>query len=152
MLCGMLSPVYSFEWFDGADEVLTNDTKNVVWSDIRNAKSGLRWWTQLIGRWVGDADSGDKIYYEELDNTWDSRAATANYVRALVNYALAVLWLVALLYILYHWFLTVTATWDDDQAAKWWKWIKYWSLALVWVGLAWFVVSIIVWIVQQAAA
>ena len=150
MLCGMLSPVYSVDWFDGADDVLTNDTDDVIWSEIKDAKSGLRWGTQIIGRWVGDADSWDKIYYEELDNTSDSRAATADYVRALVNYALAVLWLVALIYILYHWFLTVTASWDDDQAAKWRKWIKYWSFALAGVGLAWFVVSILVWIVQKA--
>lgn len=42
MLCGMLSPVYSFEWFDGADTVLTNDTKDVIGDEIRDAKSGLR--------------------------------------------------------------------------------------------------------------
>ena len=123
----------------------------MVGDDVRNAQNGLRGWTQLIGRWVGDGDGNDKIYYEKVESTASTRWKTANYVRALINYALAVLWLVALVYIIYHWILTLTAAGDEGKTAKWREWIQYWAIALVGIGIAWFIVSGIVWLIQQSA-
>jgi hypothetical protein len=57
--------------------------------------------------------------------------------------------LVALLYIAYHGFLTVTAAGDDDQSAKWMEWMRYGAMALIGVALAWFILSLVFWLIQQ---
>ena len=112
------SHTFALAWFGSTDEVITNDQIDVVGTEIRDSTDTLRDGTELIAEGIGDADNNDKIYYDEVTSTEQSRAKTADYVRALVNYALAVIGLVALLYIAYHGFLTVTAAGDDEQSAK----------------------------------
>ena len=143
------SHTFALAWFGSTDEVITNDQIDVVGTEIRDSTDTLRDGTELIAEGIGDADNNDKIYFSEVTSTEQSRAKTADYVRALVNYALAVIGLVALLYIAYHGFLTVTAAWDDDQSAKWMEWMRYGAMALIGVALAWFILSLIFWLIQQ---
>jgi hypothetical protein len=98
--------------------VITNDQEDVVGAAITDSTDSLRDGTALIAEGIGDADNNDKIYYAEITSTEQSRSRTADFVRALINYALAVLGLIALLYIVYHGFLTVTAAGDDEQSGK----------------------------------
>jgi len=90
----------------------------VVGTKIRDSADTLRDGTVLIAEGIGDDDDNDKIYFSEVATTEQSRSKTADFVRALVNYALAVIGLVALLYIAYHGFLTLTAAGDDEKSGK----------------------------------
>lgn len=83
-----------------------------------------------------------------LTDTEESWEKTLNYVRGLVNYALWIIGLVALLYLIYHAVLTVTAGTDDGQAQKWREGMKYAAYALIGLGVARFLVSMIIFLIN----
>gem|GEM_PF-7000608 len=112
------SHVFAVARFGTTDQVITNDQNDVVGAKIIDSTDSLRDGTELIAEGIGDADNNDKIYFSKVTSTEQSRSKTADYVRALVNYALAIIGLVALLYIAYHGFLTVTAAGNDEQSGK----------------------------------
>lgn len=137
------------DWFWTTDKVITTDQNDVVGKEIRDSTDTLRDGTELVAEWVGDADNNDKIYYQEVTTTGETWEKTADYVRALINYALAIIWLIALLYVAYHGFLTVTAAWNDDQTAKWREGMRYGAMALLWIAVAWFLLSLVFWLIQK---
>jgi len=142
--------VGAFSWFgDGTDKILTNKQKDVIGKDITDSVDPLRDGTEIVAKWVGDADNNDKIYYQEITTTKDAWQGTANYAKALINYGLGIIGLVALLYLLYHGFLTATAAGDEDKSKKWREWMRYAALALFGIGLAWFIISIVFWLLQK---
>lgn len=150
IICAYFTPdVFAVAWFGTTDEVVTNKEIDVVGTEIRDSADTLRDGTELIAEGIGDADNNDRIYFSEVTTTEQSRSKTADYVRALVNYALAIIGLVALLYIAYHGFLTVTAAGDDDKSAKWMEGMRYGALALIGIAVAWFLLSLIFWLIQQ---
>lgn len=124
VLGGMISSVllgsfgFAFERFGNSDEVITNDIDDVVGDDIQNSDDPLRDGTEIIAKGVGDADDNDEIYYEEVTTTKEARTKTANFIKAIINYALGAIGLVALVYIIYHGFLTATAAGNEDQEKK----------------------------------
>ncbi len=142
-------PVFAVDRFGTTDEVITTDQNDTVGAEIVNSTDTLRDGTEIIAEWIGDADNNDKIYFSEVTSTEQSRSKTADYVRALVNYALAIIGLVALLYVAYHGFLTVTAAWNEEQSAKWVEGMKYGAMALIGIATAWFLLSLIFWLIQQ---
>lgn len=142
---------HALSWFGGQKQILTQKKEDVVGKKIIDAKDPLRDGTQLVAEGIGDADGNDKIYYEKLDSTKSSRQKTADFVKALVNYALAVIGLIALIYLLYHGFLTATAGNDEKKAGKWREGIKYGAIALIGIGLARFIASIIFWLIQKTS-
>lgn len=141
--------IFASSWFWTTDEVVTNQEIDVVGTEVRDSTDTLRDGTVLIAEGIGDADDNDKIYFSEVTTTEQSRSKTADYVRALVNYALAIIGLVALLYIVYHGFLTLTAAGDEEKSAKWIEWMRYGTLALIGIAVAWFFLSLVFWLIQQ---
>lgn len=144
-----VTPTFAVAWFWSTDKVITNEQKDVIGAEIRNSNDTLRDGTELIAEWVGDADNNDKIYYEEVTTTGEGRDKTLDFVRALMNYALAIIGLIALLYIAYHGFLTLTAAGNDGQAGKGMEWMRYGAMALLGIAVSWFIVSILFWLIQQ---
>lgn len=108
----------TFQYFDTSDEVITHDIDDVVGDEIQDSTDPLRDGTELIGKGVGDADNNDEIYYQEITTTTEAWTKTADFIKAIVNYALGVIGLVALAYVLYHGFLTATAGGNEDQEKK----------------------------------
>lgn len=141
--------IFAVTRFWTTDEVITNEEIDAVGTEIRDSTDTLRDGTELIAEGIGDADNNDKIYFSEVTSTEQSRSKTADYVRALVNYALAIIGLVALLYIAYHGFLTLTAAGDDEKSAKWLEWMRYGAMALIGIAVAWFLLSLVFWLIQQ---
>lgn len=141
--------IFAVTRFWTTDEVITNQEIDAVGAEIRDSTDTLRDGTELIAEGIGDADNNDKIYFSEVTSTEQSRSKTADYVRALVNYALAIIGLVALLYIAYHGFLTLTAAGDDEKSAKWIEWMRYGAMALIGIAVAWFFLSLVFWLIQQ---
>ncbi len=69
-------------------------------------------------------------------------------VKNIINYVLGMLALVALVYLLYHGFMMVTAAGDDAQYKKGMAGIKYAAIAIAGIGASWLVVS---WIFRLIA-
>jgi len=83
--------------------------------------------------------------------TSQAKSDTLKLIKWIINYALGLLWLIALVYLIIHWFMMVTAAWSDEKFKKWFQWIKYWTIALVWIWVSWFVVSIILYLIIEVA-
>ncbi len=91
------------------------------------------WGTGIAGGVVG---IGDKISTYE-----HAQSKTLNVIKNIINYALGMLGLVALIYLIYHGFLIVTAAGDDTQYKKWIKGIKFAAIAIAGIGASWLIIS-----------
>jgi preprotein translocase subunit Sss1 len=78
--------------------------------------------------------------------------AVVNVVKWWVNWVLGILSLIALIIIMYGWFLMVTSAGDDDAYSKGFTILKYAAIGLMLIGVAWFIVSIIFWLINQTAS
>lgn len=66
-----------------------------------------------------------------------------------INWILWILATVALIYMLYCWFLVFSSWADDKNAQKGRKWISTAAIALAWIGLSWLVVSAMIWFITM---
>lgn len=73
---------------------------------------------------------------------------TLQIIKNIINYALWLLSLVALIYIIVHWFIVLTAAGDESKYKKWLAGIKYAAIALGWIWLSWFIISFIFRIIK----
>lgn len=64
-------------------------------------------------------------------------------VKNIINYALWMVTLIALVYLIYHGFLILTAAWDDAQYKKWLAGIKFAGIAIAGIWASWLLVSAI---------
>jgi hypothetical protein len=75
-------------------------------------------------------------------DTWLWYALTL--VQIAVNRTLGMLAFVTLVYMVYNWFLVLSAWSNDKNVDKGKKWIKNAIIAIVWIALAWLVISAII--------
>ena len=71
------------------------------------------------------------------------QSVTLGFVANLLSYALGLLALIALIYLIYHGFLMVTAAGSDEQYNRGLKGIKYAAIALAGIGISWFLISFV---------
>lgn len=117
---------------EGIQDPLRDWAYNII--DAEAWTWGLSW--DIVGIW-------DKISSHE-----NAQNKTLQVIKNLLNYALGMLWLVALIYLIYHGFLIVTAAGDDTQYKKWLSGVKYAAIAIVGIGVSWLVVSWIFWLLD----
>ena len=77
-----------------------------------------------------------------------AQGKTLAIINNFINYALGLVSLVALTYLIYHGILIVTAAGDDTQYKKWLKWIKFAAIAIVGIWLSWILVSSVFWLLN----
>ena len=138
-----------------------NTILNIDWDlalDIDDNNNPI---TDPLRQWaykIIDADYSDTISDQELIwviNPWlinnhdTAMNSTMQIIKNLINYALGLLSLIALIYLIYHGFLMLTAAGDDTQYKTGFKWLKFAVIALVWVWLSRLVVSFIFWIIAS---
>lgn len=68
-------------------------------------------------------------------------------VQISINRILWILAFVALVYMLYSWFLLFSSWTSDNNAKKGKKWISTAAIALAWIGLSWLIVSAMIWFI-----
>jgi len=73
-----------------------------------------------------------------------------NVVKSFVNRTLGLLWLIALLMVLYGWFMMLTSRDSEEWFNKWWTILKNALIGLVIIGTAWFIISLIFWLIVQS--
>ncbi|MFZ2150869.1 MAG: pilin [Candidatus Absconditicoccaceae bacterium] len=107
-----------------------------------------------------DADSTNTISNQELGGIVNpgliqdhgtAMNSTMAIIKNIINYALGLVSVIALVYLIYHGFLMVTAAGDDTQYKKGMKGLKFAAIALVGIGLSWLVISFIFWIINYVA-
>ena len=129
-------------YFDSSSDTYTQEQDKVIWEIDWNP---IREWTHDLAwevEWVA--------YEENLSDSETAQSSAITYIEKIINYFLWIISLIALIYLLYHWFLMVTAAWDDEKYKKWWAWIKYATIALVWIWVSWFFVSLIFYLIGIA--
>jgi hypothetical protein len=86
--------------------------------------------------------------YTQIEDYPTAQGKTLAIINNFINYALGLVSLVALIYLIYHGILMVTAWWDDAQYKKWLKWIKFAAIAIVGIWLSWILVSSVFWLLN----
>lgn len=126
---------------DSQNYILTEQESSVLVSD--DIKDPLRWGAYNIispedgsGVAWGVVGIGDEIQTHDTAQT-----KVMDVIKNIINYALWMVALVALVYLIYHGFLIVTASGDDTQYKKGLKGIKFAAIAIVGIGLSWLIVS-----------
>lgn len=126
-----------------------NDTQT-QYLDASNINDPIRDWAYTAIMNPGDSSDPNKnkiIGIQWIDNqitnhktaeTW-----TLKYIHNILNFALAWLSLVALIYLIYHGVIVLTAAGDDSRYKEGIKGIKYAAIAILGIGLSWIIVSAI---------
>jgi len=137
--------LFSWAQFDiikDTNKIAPSDPNNVINENEIPKEDPLRQWTEDIMHWTN------------LKNPWTiknkekAQQDTLTYIKNIINYFLALLAFFSLLYLLYHWFLMVTAAWNEEKYKKWREWLKTAIIALIWIWLSWFIVSLIIHLVN----
>lgn len=137
---------FAQSWFDYDGHVLTDKESYVIGTEIKEKDDPLR------GGALSIVDGTEGIYVnQDLYNEHSTGLAwerTTNYIKGITNYFLWLLWLVALVYLLFHWFMVLTAGADEEKSKKGMQWVKYAWIAIAWLWLAWFFLSLVFWLIQ----
>ncbi len=146
---------YSYSKFDfvNDDSILTKDVDDVINTD--NIDDPLRDWAFMVisnENTAEDSDENKTINWvlkndSQIKNFWEAKKTVLDVIKQFVNYFIYLLSFVALVYLLYHGFIMLTAK-DDTKYNEWMKWIKYAWIALAGIWLSYFIVSFIFYLVR----
>jgi len=94
--------------------------------------------TQEATSWLGVAGAWTKA-------SWGFIQIIKNFI----NWTLGILWLIALIVLLYGWFSMVTAAGDEEKYKKWFKILQQAAVGLIFIGISFFIVSVILRLVGK---
>ena len=107
------SSVHAIGFFDSTSTVYTRNEQDAVKTSDLCATNPLRCGMNNVGSSVRG------IYYTTpITTVYQAQNQTLAYVHNILNWALSVLGLVALCYLLYYGFMIVFAAGDDDKVKK----------------------------------
>lgn len=86
---------------------------------------------------------------QKIEDHTSAREKTFTIVRNLINYALWLLSLIALVYMIYHGIVILTAAGDDAKYKQGMKGIKFAAIALIGIWFSWIIVSSIFWLIFE---
>lgn len=105
-------------------------------------------YTDATNAW--GAEYIDVIWADGAEWAWQEDALI-NVIKGAINWTLGILGLIALIILLYGWFLMVIAAGNEEQYKKWYTILKQAAMGLALIGIAWFIVSIIFWLINLTA-
>lgn len=124
------------------------DDENIVPDDANPLREGI----------FKAVESDDGTEINNILNTGkittfdDAEMGTLDIIKSFVNYALGLVSFVALIYLIYHGVMIITAAGDDSKYKKWMDWLKYAAIALVWIWLSRMIINFIfslIWIITN---
>jgi len=116
----------------------TEDINDPLRDGAYNTINPLSWVGVLSGVvWIGDPISSHQ----------NAQSKVMDVIKNMINYALWMLTLIALVYLIYHGFLILTASGDDTQYKKGLAGIKYAAIAIAGIGASWLIISAIFWLI-----
>lgn len=136
----------SVEWFLDVDESYTmyKGIKNGLRTDY-DVRDGGRDSVTLDNIIWNDANKGGTSELEDHENATE---ATLKVIKNLINWALGIVSLVALIVLILAGFQMVTAAWDDAKFKAWSKALKKVSIWLAGIAVSWLMISLIFWVVE----
>ena len=163
--------VFSFVFIISSSILLTStfwqwfelwNTNTILNTNVNEAINTDNWdWMTIwdpIREWayqVVHSSDGDYEIWGIINNNQEivehsvALETTLDIIKNIINYALWLLSLVALIYLILHWFMMVMAWWDDAKYKKWLAWIKHAIIAIWGIWLSRFVISFIFWIIAN---
>lgn len=97
-----------------------------------------------LKKWINEVKwKVDDIYYD--NNKWFS-----GYIQDIIAYVLTFLYFITVVIIIYAWFNMLTASWDEEKAAKSKKIIIYAITWLIIIYLAWPITNFVLDMFNQA--
>jgi len=122
------------QYIDAND--ISNPIRDWAYTAIKSPdQSNEIWWVQ----WATD----------KIEDHSSAREKTFTIVKNLINYALWILSLIALIYMIYHGIIILTAAGDDAKYKQGMKGIKFAAIALIWIWFSWIIVSSIFWLIFE---
>lgn len=85
---------------------------------------------------------------DKIETHQTAESKTMAIIKNIINYALGLLSFVALVYLIYHGILVMTAAGDDTQYKKWLSGIKYAGIAIGWIWLSRIIISFIFYVID----
>lgn len=151
ILLSLISFLFIWNTFASIDGYTVDEITSIKWSDSDVVNTSLVW-TDPLREWASNPWTKLRNTINiPIYNTSQAKNETLNLIKGIMNYALWLLWLVALVYLIVHWFIMITAAWNDEKYKKWFQWIKYWTIALIGIWISWFVVSLILYLINEIA-
>lgn len=146
-----------WQWFElwNTSTILNTNVNNVIDTDNWNGTiwDPIREWAyQIIN--AEDGQTEHQIWWiidnnNEITDHDTALKNTFGIITRIINYALGLISLVALIYLILHGFIILTAAWDETKYKQWLKGIKYAVIAIAGVWLSWFIISFIFWIIEN---
>lgn len=116
---------------------------------ILSLVSVMMWGLSMAQRgWVIGVTWVDLPWLDSNITTAESDALITTTIQTAINRVLGILAFIALLILLYAWFLMLTAAGDDEKYQKWFWILKQVALWLAFIGLAWLIVSMIFFLID----
>lgn len=135
----ILSTLLFLPFYSVASEFRYNDFWGWAWATTAQVTSTeVKWWVLdwlLSGFWVWGHTS------------WNDSAVS--YIKSVINYFLLLVWFVALIVVIYWFYLMLFSSEHDDAYGKAKKYIFNWTIALIIMWVSWFIVSFIIYIVER---
>lgn len=124
-------------------QIYTNDAADVFIDDfVEEQGSPIR---QGIDGLVGNI--GGIFYPQEIEDFDTAKDSIIGVVHTFINYALWLLSLVALIYLIVHGFIIMTAMGDDTKVKKWLSGIKTAGIAIAGIALSRLLVTLIFYVI-----
>lgn len=123
-----------------------SDAPSVNGEDV-NDNGAINQWSYAISN-----NLSGTIEPNEYNDYKTSFEDTMTLIQTTINRLLWALAVIALVYMLYCWFLIFTSGSDDKNASKGKKWISTAAIAIAWIGLSWLIISAIIWLINNVAA
>jgi hypothetical protein len=155
IISGIILLAWNSFWYFYRWNINTIYTNN-VWDAINTELWGNDIWDPIREWAYNIIHSADDEYIVEwivkendpIETHWEALWDTMQIIRNAVNWALWMLSLVALIYIIIQGFMILTAAGDDNKQKKWIAGIKRAWLAIIWIGVSRFIVSFIFRIIR----
>ena len=141
---GWVDPFATLDTLSPGKDILTHSIEDVI--DTNAVDDPIVSWLEAIAGWWKIKG----LYDPDADPTGSTFEKITNIIKTIVNYALSIIGLVAMVYLIYHGFLVMTAGTNEEQAGKWRWGIKYAAIAIVGIAISWFIVDFILRLIWVA--
>jgi len=112
-----------------------DSTAKMSW-EVVSATDSIWSWSKVMwdeSMWI--------VHLDQVENYDTELWYALSLIQITVNWTLWILAIVVFVYMLYNWFLVLSAWSDDKNVSKWKKWISNAAIAIAWIGLAWLIIS-----------
>lgn len=125
------------------DSIYTKDTTSVFSDDfVKEDKNPIRQWIDWLVQKVGGI-----FYPQEITTFNTAKNTTIGIIHLFINYALWLLSLVALIYLIIKWFMIITALGDTEKYKKWLAGVKTAAIAIAGIGMSRLIVTFIFYVI-----